>query len=311
MPDALRWLWRDYPQRIEARQPQAMGQPGWDPRAQVYGVIQPGKPWEPVAGSFQSIGGLASTKSGRVYVSDPVAGRIYAAEGGKAGIFKEKSGGAGALRAGADGRLYASQPAAHRIVSYGDQGDERVVARDVDAIDLALTMKNGIYYVDSPRKAIGYIDATGKKRTVCDGRGMTAPVAVSLSPDQSLLLVADAQSRFNWSFQILGDGSLVSGEPFYRVDLAEASTRGSTGVTVDSTGQAYFATALGIQLCEQNGRCAAIIAKPEPGDLSAIAFGGQDLGSLYAVVGHKLFRREVKTRGVEVTTRVKPPRPPL
>ena len=93
--------------------------------------------------------------------------------------------------------------------------------------------------------------------------------------------------------------------------MAEASARGSAGATVDSIGQAYFATALGIQLCEQNGRCAAILSKPEPGALSAIAFGGPDLGLLYAAQGKKLFRRPVQSRGVDVSTRVKPPRPPL
>ena len=107
------------------------------------------------------------------------------------------------------------------------------------------------------------------------------------------------------------DGSLASGEPFYRVDLAEGSTRGSGGVTVDSVGQAYFATALGIQLCEQNGRCAAILAKPGRADLSALAFGGPDLGWLYAVEGDKLYRRQVKSRGVSVSEKVKPPQPAL
>ena len=88
--------------------------------------------------------------------------------------------------------------------------------------------------------------------------------------------------------------------------------RDAFAAPVDSIGQTYFATALGIQLCEQNGRCAAILSKPEPsGTLSAIAFGGKDLSWLYAVEGNKLFRRAVKTRGVDAATPVKPPRPPL
>jgi sugar lactone lactonase YvrE len=165
--------------------------------------------------------------------------------------------------------------------------------------------------VDAVKKHIDLIDAAGKKRMVYDGHGMTAPAALALFPDQGMLLVADSQSRFNWSFQIAPDGSLINGEPLYRVDLAEASTRGSAGATVDSIGQAYFATALGIQLCEQNGRCGAILGKPEHGEFSAITYGGPELGWLYAVEGNKLFRRQVKTRGVDISTRVKPPKPPL
>jgi gluconolactonase len=72
-----------------------------------------------------------------------------------------------------------------------------------------------------------------------------------------------------------------------------------------------FATALGIQLCEQNGRCAAILSKPQRGTISAIAFGGPDLGWLYAIEDHRLYRRAVKTRGVDVSSIMKPPWPPL
>lgn len=307
MPDALRWLWRDYPQPVKAKQPRAMGEKGWDPRAQVYSVILPDKPWEPVADSAAA---LAAAKDGRVFFSDAAANRIQVVSPeGKVSTFKEKIAGVTALRVGADGRLYAALH--RRIISLGDSGDERTVARDVDAAAIALTAKGAIYYIDAAKKAIGLIEAGGKKRVIYDGHGFTSPSALTLSPDQSLLFVADAQSRFNWSFQVQADGSLASGEPFYRVDLAEASTRGSSGAAVDSIGQAYFATALGIQLCEQNGRCAAILAKPVRGDLSAIVFGGRELGWLYASEGGKLYRREVKTRGVDVSTVVKPPRPPL
>ncbi len=308
LPDALRWLWRDYGKPIEPRPPMAMDLPGWDPRAQVYSVIQQGKPWEPIAGDFRSIAGIAADKDGRVFVADPAANRIWSVEGGKASVFVEKSGGATALRTAPDGRLYASQPAARRIVSYGPEGTAKPTVRDVVADDLAITASGAIYYLDAARQTIGVTGADGRKSVVHQG-GFEAPSAIALSPDHSLLLVADAKSRFNWSFQIRPDGSLASGEPFYRVDMAEASTRGSAGVTADSIGQAYFATALGIQLCEQNGRCAAILAKPQPGDLERIAFGGPDLGWLHAAQGAKLFRRSVKTRGVDAP--VKPPRPPL
>ena len=40
---------------------------------------------------------------------------------------------------------------------------------------------------------------------------------------------------------------------------------GVQGATLDSIGQVYFASALGIQMCEANGRVAAILNSPEPG----------------------------------------------
>src|SRR6185436_12325006 len=46
LPDAMRWVWREYPKPILPREPQAMGQPGWDPRGQVSAIVSPDKPWE-------------------------------------------------------------------------------------------------------------------------------------------------------------------------------------------------------------------------------------------------------------------------
>jgi len=128
-----------------------------------------------------------------------------------------------------------------------------------------------------------------------------------------MLDVGDSQSRFSWSFQIGPDGAPVNGEPFYRVDMPELSRDSHVaGLTVDEIGQAYFATGLGIQFCEQNGRCAGILMKPEiAGTLSNIAFGGPNLNWLYAAEGTKLYRREVKSKGVTAWSPVTPPRPPL
>ncbi len=49
MPDALRWLWRGYPEPIVVHEPEAMHQPGWDPRGKVYETVFVDKPWQQVA----------------------------------------------------------------------------------------------------------------------------------------------------------------------------------------------------------------------------------------------------------------------
>jgi hypothetical protein len=43
----------------------------------------------------------------------------------------------------------------------------------------------------------------------------------TLTPDQAMLLVGDGMDRYQWSFQIAADGSLVNGEPFQRVEMPE------------------------------------------------------------------------------------------
>ena len=86
---------------------------------------------------------------------------------------------------------------------------------------------------------------------------------------------------------------------------------GVQGATLDSIGQVYFASALGIQMCEANGRVAAILNSPEPGPVAALAFAGKDMNWLYVAEGGKLFRRAVKGNGVAAWAPAKLPRPPL
>ena len=127
-----------------------------------------------------------------------------------------------------------------------------------------------------------------------------------------MLVATDAQSRFSWSFQIAADGSLENGEPFYRLEMPESGwTSGVTSVAEDSIGQVYFATPVGMQVCEANGRVAMILNAPEHGSVSAIAFGGQGRNWLYAIEGGKLFRRPVKVTGVAAWEIVRLPKPPL
>jgi sugar lactone lactonase YvrE/predicted esterase len=313
MPEALRWLWRGYPSPILAGEPADMGKPGWDPRGKVYSIVSADKTWEQIGEARRSVASPTGDPDGNVYFADPAANRIYKSDAnGKVTLFKENSSGARAVRVGPDGRLYASQPARQRIVSYSPGGDEKTVAQNIDAGDFAISAKGEIYFADATRKTIGYIDGKGKTRVVYDGGEMAFPSGVALSPDQAMLVVTDAQSRFSWSFQIAPDGSLTNGEPFYRLEMPETGwMSGVHGVTEDSIGQVYFASAIGVQVCEANGRVAAILNSPEPGAVAGIAFAGKDMNWLYVAEGGKLFRRAVKMKGVPAWAPAKLPRPPL
>ena len=313
LPEALRWLWRDYPDPIVVHEPAAMNQPGWDPRGKVYSAVSVDKPWQQIGEAYGSVASPTGDKDGNVFFSDPSASRIYRADpNGSVALFKDHSMGARALRVGPDGRLYASQPAVKRIVVYGRGGEEKVLARNLDANDIAITAQATLYFVDAVHRMVGYIDAKRRMRIVYKGGEIALPSGVALSPDQAMLIVTDGQARFSWSFQIAADGSLIHGEPFYRLEMPEAGwMSGVQGVVEDSAGQVYFATPLGIQFCEANGRVAGILNPPEHGAISGLAFAGKNLDWLYVAEGGKLFRRSVKVTGAAVGAPAKPPQPPL
>jgi gluconolactonase len=313
LPEALRWLWRDYPSPIVVHEPPAMHQPGWDPRGKVYSTIYVDKPWQQMAQTYSSAAGLAADKYGNVFFVDQATDRIYKSDpDGKVTLFKDRANGAKVLKAGADDRLYAFEATSKRIVSLGPGGDEKVLARDVQAAGLAVNAQGAIYFTDPASKKIEYIDAAGQTRTVYDQGEIASPSGLALSPDQAMLIVTDAQARYSWSFQIMADGSLANGEPFYRLELPETGwMSGVEGVTEDSIGQVYFATPLGIQICEANGRVSQILNPPAPGAVTGITFAGQEANWLYITNNGKLFRRPVKVTGARTWEPVKPPKPPL
>ena len=101
MPDALRWLWRGYPEPIVVREPPQMKEAGWDPRMKVFSMVSVDKPWEQVGGSYGEVVSPTGDEAGDVFFADTKADRIYKAdEDGKVSVFKERAGGVRALRDG-------------------------------------------------------------------------------------------------------------------------------------------------------------------------------------------------------------------
>ncbi|MGH9344106.1 MAG: SMP-30/gluconolactonase/LRE family protein [Terriglobia bacterium] len=305
MPDALRWLWRDYPQPIVA------SQAGGDRQFSTL-ILDPGQSWQPVNQAREAGSSLAADDQGNVYFAESSGNRIFkiATNGGMT-TFKQNAGGVSALASGPGGRLYACQPGRNRIVSYSVSstgGAGRVIAKGVACSSLAVAHSGAVYFAGNQQ--IGTIDAHGKKSFLDESIGN--PFAVQLSPDQSLLFVDDADTKWVWSFQIQPDGSLADGEPFYRLEtLDESSATGAAGMTVDSEGYLYVATKLGIEVSDQPGRVVAILNAPGSGSSSSIVFGGSDLLTLYVAAGGKVYRRHLRRTGVRAGTLLTPPVPQL
>ena len=307
LPAALRWLWRDWPAPIVP----STGKRGAE-RHFATEIPQPGAAWEVVSKGYASIGGLAVDARGDVYWSDVARARIHRVDhaSGDVVVFKDGTGGAGALVFGADGRLYAAQPARKRIVAYSPEGAEATVADGVDATTLAMDAKGRIWLTGGDDTRVWLVDARRAKRVAQSG--LELPAGLALSPDQSLLAVAGRRGRWIGSFQVAPDGSLKSGQPFYRMETAdESSNPAAQGMTVDSEGNLYVATGLGIQVFDPPGRVNAILSAPAGPSVGQMVFGGPDLDTLYVSAGDTVFRRRLRRKGVFPWQPVKPPAPRL
>ncbi len=303
-PDALRWLWREYPKPIVAPKPVI--------DRHVLNFLDPySAGWELVGEGYKFTEGPAVDKQGNVFFSDIPNNRIHKiAVDGKVTVFKEDTGGVNGLMFGPDGRLYACQNGRKRIVAYAPDGVESVIAEGMGSNDLAVNRRGEIYFSEPGAKKVWFINAKGNKRVVHEG--IALPNGVRLTPDQSMLLVADYAGRWVWSFQVQADGSLANGQAFYYLETPdEPISPAADGMTVDNEGYLYVATRIGIQICDQPGRVMGIIPKPQPGALANVVFGGPDLRTLYVTSGDKVFKRRMRSRGVFPWEAVKPPQPRL
>ena len=303
LPEALRWLWKDYPKRVgKAERVNDRG---------VYAILEPGKDWELLGEGYQLTADSTADKDGNIFFTDSRNKRICKIDvNGKISVWKENTGGSHGIMFGADGRLYAGQHDRKRIVAYTPDGKESVLAEGVQTHHLTVTAHNEVYFADAPNHRVWLLDAAGNKRVVTSD--INWPRGVRVSSDQSLLVVNDPHTRFVWSFQIQKDGSLAGGQPFYRLEIPDdPSESDAGGMTFDTEGFLYVGTNIGVQVCDQPGRVVAIINPPSSGGVAGVVFGGADMQWLYATDGDRIYRRHVKRRGAVVWDPIKPPQPRL
>ena len=301
LPDALRWLWRDYPAPIR---------PATDTPQPIMKILQANEEWQPVPTSFTA-GSLAADSAGNVYVSAHPSGQIHKIDpDGKVSLFVESKQDIDSMAFGPDGRLYAAQNMAKRIIAYDASGKETTIARGVTANGLTLDYKGLIYLTDAKDGKIYRIDKTGRK-TLADV-GMPNATGLALTPDQTLLQVT-TPGKLLTCYQIQSDGTLGAKQAFFDIHIPyNAPGSGANGMTCDTLGWLYVATASGIQVLDQAGRVNGIIANPDRRAASAVVFGGISHNILTIVAEGKVYRRTTQAKGVlSSEAPIKPPGPRL
>jgi sugar lactone lactonase YvrE/enterochelin esterase-like enzyme len=290
-PQAVAWLWRDWPAPIKAN-------PEGKSRQDVFQVLMPGEEWQLVSEGHRGTDGPAVNTNGEMFFSDPSNNKIHKiGSDGKSTLVAENTSGANGMMFGPDGRLYAGATRTKQIVAYDTDGKVTVIAENATVNDLAVNVKGDIYYSDTAAKRIWLLPKGGVPRVVDEG--IDSPNGVLFSPDQTLLYVSDYTGGLSWAFQIQPDGSLAHKQRYFYVHMPDAATRSaSDGMAVDADGRVYIATALGVQVFDQIGKCHAIIPAPNRAALSNVEFGGPNFDELYITNGDKVFKRKTKVKGV-------------
>jgi gluconolactonase len=294
-PDAMRWLWKDWPQPVKT---------GQTKNQVLTDILIPGQGWELASEGHRFTEGAAANARGEIFFTDIPASKAYKIGlDGKTSVFAEDSKRSYGQAFGPDGRIYAVATGVQKVVAYDSSGKASTIAEGFVGNDIVVAHNGNIYVTNPPASGsndpskVWLIKPAGEKKVV--DTGLSYANGITLSPDQTLLYVADYRSHWVYSYQVQPDGSLQHKQRYYWLHQSD-ETDGSLadGIRADRDGRLYVATRLGIQVCDQAGRVNAIIPTPN-GQVSNLTFGGESFDTLFATCGDKVYRRKLKVKGAQ------------
>ncbi len=307
-PDALKWLWRD---SKPAHLINTKGDLGGD---LTLLKLLDGDAWEVVAEGLGFADAPCTDEEGNFYYSDmrgAAAGIFKVAIDGKKTKLSDEA--VSGLKFATDGRLIACQGAKKRLIAidlaHGAAIEE--LATDVQPNDLAVTTKGFVYFTETGKKQVTFLDLKTKQVRVAD-TGIAAPNGITLSPDQGTLAVSDSRGGNVWMFRIAADGTLDAKAPYSTMRLPIDGkgefkfnqpppynpASGGDGMAGDEAGRYYVTSNLGVQIFDPTGRECGLLPKPQADKpLTSCALSGAGCAFLYITNGDRIYRRKVMAVG--------------
>ena len=305
-PDAIRWLWRDWPKPVAMAAPTKNGV--------LTSVLIPGEDWKLVGEGYRLSEGAAVNAKGEVFFTDIPNGKTYKiGSDGRPAVFIANSKRANGQAFGPDGRLYAVATGTKQVLAYAADGTATTIASDIAGNDLVVGHAGNVYVteplaVKNEVSQVWLIRPDGAKQVV--DTGVRFANGIALSPDQTLLYVADYRSHWSYSYQVRPDGTLAHKQRYYHLHEPDSEDQSfADGLKVDREGRLYVATRLGIQVCDQAGRVNAIIPTPN-GRITNLVFGGAAFDTLYATCNDRVYQRRVGVVGANAWSAPVLPKPP-
>jgi gluconolactonase len=266
-----------------------------------------------VHGDFVFTEGPADDGKGGLYFSDVRGNRLHKTDGaGKLSTLLDPSNHSNGLMVNAagtlfacvmDGRLVSVNPADKKVtVLAGEYNGKRFNAPN----DLVLDKIGGVYFTD-PRflapepwpqgvEAVYYRAADGKVTRLMDD--LPAPNGVILSPDEKTLYVIPSLQKEMMAYILEGPGKPGKGRVFCSLKQPDGTTGaggGGDGLTIDTKGNLYITSRLGVQVFNAEGKLLGIIEFPE--QPSNCTFGGKDRKTLYVTARTSVYAAPMEATG--------------
>ena len=260
-PDAMRWLWKGYPARV---------QKGWSNNGMLQEILIEGEDWHEVeipAGVSELFAGVDSA------ALFAVGANIY-----KVSVDKVMQ--VGMLKSGE--RMMGEGLTVRGSSLYKDG---LKVADGLIGLQAVQELKDGRYVAlcDARAKSKGNVLVVN-----------TGCRALAVAPDYRFCVTGEEKTYHLISTIIGRDGEMKYSEPYYYMhDLSNGVLQPAGNMAFDTKGNLYVATEMGVQVADHNGRVRAILSLPA-GGVKTLAFSGN---YLYVVCGDRIFVRKMKAEG--------------
>jgi gluconolactonase len=260
---------------------------------------------------FDFTEGPTPDPQGNVYFTDIPKERIHKVDrDGRLSVFTEKSNHANGLMFNAKGELVACEMDG-QIVAYKlfDKSKRTVAGKYKDnrfnaPNDLVIDKTGGIYFTDPsfrapkpmPQNKLGvyYVDAKGEVTRLIDD--LPNPNGVLLSVDEKTLYVIPTGTADMMAYPIEAPGKIGKGAVFCSLQQAPGKKNtGGDGATIDTKGNLYITSGIGLQVFSPAGKLLGVIKLPE--QPSNVCFGGLDSRTLYVTARTSLYTIPMEATG--------------
>jgi len=260
-PDAMRWLWKGYPARV---------QKGWSNNGMLQEILLENEDWQEVVLPAAVDGELfAAQDNSAVFASHTNIYKISAA-----GQVEQ----VGTLKSGE--RLMGDGLTAKGSSLYKNGVK---VADGLSGLQAIQTLADGKY--------LALCKAKSKSNVLTINVGCRA---LAVAPDYRFCVTGEQNTHHLISTVIDKNGRMLYSEPYYYLqDLSNGAQQMAGNMAFDTNGNLYVATAMGVQVADHNGRVRAILSLPA-GGVKSLAFSGK---YLYVVCGNRMFVRKMQAEG--------------
>lgn len=275
-PDVMRWLWKGWPRAVQTGKSQN----------DMLSAILPDE------------GGWTRVEEARVADRMFVYGdKIVFADGDK--VCDAEGNEVARLKAnerliGADAEVLYLSNVKNEIIRVA-AGRRAKIATAQNKVEQLIATDNLNYYFVCENSVVK-VDAKGVMTVVNDGLNCGASLAIY--PDHRLLICNEPNTRWLLSYVIDEQGQPMAGQRFYWLHNTTGDDSQQVGqMTFDENGNLYVATAMGVQICDQNGRVRAILPLPDSAPIRSLAFVGTKL--YVANERGEIYVRELKVAGAQ------------